>query len=95
MSEIHAANAELTEKVKQLEQSYGSLKNSTGMMLATIPDIQSLKLAKAKILDDSFRGNLTTEQDRNVLGKSTKLIHLGSSIRADPFEQTKQQIFVA
>ncbi|CAK9800998.1 hypothetical protein ANTQUA_LOCUS2660 [Anthophora quadrimaculata] len=67
VSEIHAANAKLNEKVKQLEQSYDSLKNSTNLMLATLPDIQSQKMAKAKVLKESISDDATTEQDQSVL----------------------------
>ncbi|CAK9823641.1 EF-hand calcium-binding domain-containing protein 14 [Anthophora retusa] len=67
VSEIYAANAKLNEKVKQLEQSYDSLKNSTNLMLATLPDIQSQKMAKEKVLEESINDDATTEQDHSVL----------------------------
>ncbi|CAK9811460.1 EF-hand calcium-binding domain-containing protein 14 [Anthophora plagiata] len=67
VSEIYAANTKLNEKVKQLEQSYDSLKNSTNLMLATLPDIQSQKVAKAKVLEESISDDATTEQDHSVL----------------------------
>ncbi|KAF3426554.1 hypothetical protein E2986_07533 [Frieseomelitta varia] len=69
LSEVHASNAELGEKVKQLEQSYGSLKNSTSLMLAMIPN-QVQKLTKMKVLEEPVSEDVTTEQDR-----SGKLIH--------------------
>ncbi|XP_017892251.1 uncharacterized protein LOC108632297 [Ceratina calcarata] len=64
VSEIHAANIELSEKVKQLEQSYDSLKNSTSVMLASIPDAQ--RLDKTKISEESQSDYATTERDRNI-----------------------------
>ncbi|XP_043512211.1 uncharacterized protein LOC122529820 isoform X1 [Frieseomelitta varia] len=65
LSEVHASNAELGEKVKQLEQSYGSLKNSTSLMLAMIPN-QVQKLTKMKVLEEPVSEDVTTEQDRSV-----------------------------
>ncbi|XP_076625841.1 uncharacterized protein LOC143344085 isoform X1 [Colletes latitarsis] len=65
VSEIHAANAELNDRMKQLEKSYGNLKNSTSVMLAAIPEIQGQKLNKAKGLEESIDGDATTEQDRS------------------------------
>ncbi|KAK9299512.1 hypothetical protein QLX08_007525 [Tetragonisca angustula] len=65
LNEVHASNAELGEKVKQLEQSYGSLKNSTNLMLAMIPN-QVQKLTKMKVLEEPVSEDATTEQDRSV-----------------------------
>ncbi|XP_076231794.1 uncharacterized protein LOC143177622 isoform X2 [Calliopsis andreniformis] len=67
VSEIYSVNAGLNEKVKQLEQSYGTLKNSTNLMLAVMPEIQNQKLNKAKSLEQSVSEDITTEQNRNVL----------------------------
>ncbi|CAD1468782.1 unnamed protein product, partial [Heterotrigona itama] len=64
LSEVHASNTELSEKVKQLEQSYGSLKNSTSLMLAMIPN-QVQKLTKTKVLEKPVSEDATTEQDRS------------------------------
>lgn len=65
LSEVHASNAELSEKMKQLEQSYGSLKNSTSLMLTMIPN-QVQKLTKTKVLEEPVSEDATTEQDRSV-----------------------------
>ncbi|KOX71136.1 hypothetical protein WN51_04671 [Melipona quadrifasciata] len=65
LSEVHASNAELSEKMKQLEQSYGSLKNSTSLMLTMIPN-QVQKLIKTKVLEEPVSEDATTEQDRSV-----------------------------
>lgn len=67
VNDIYAANTKLSEKMKQLEQSYGDLKNSTNIMVATMPEIHSQKLSKDKVLEKSFVGELTTEPDRSVL----------------------------
>ncbi|OAD52916.1 hypothetical protein WN48_11162 [Eufriesea mexicana] len=64
--EIRAANVELSEKVKQLEHSYNSLKNSTSLMLATVPDIQGQSPTKAKVLEESVSDDTTTEQNHSV-----------------------------
>ncbi|XP_034181003.1 EF-hand calcium-binding domain-containing protein 14 isoform X1 [Osmia lignaria lignaria] len=61
VSEIYAANTELNKKVKQLEQSYGDLKNSTSIMLAAVPDSQSQKL-KEKVSEESSVGKVTTDR---------------------------------
>lgn len=76
MDGIHAANIELSEKVKQLEHSYNSLKNSTSLMLATMPDIQGQRPTKAKVLEESISDGATTEQNHSVLGKSIRWIVL-------------------
>ncbi|XP_029051169.1 uncharacterized protein LOC114879923 isoform X2 [Osmia bicornis bicornis] len=61
VSEIYAANTELNKKVKQLEQSYGDLKNFTSIMLAAVPDSQSQKL-KEKVSEESSVGKVTTDR---------------------------------
>lgn len=72
MNGILTANIDLREKVKQLEQSYDSLKNSTNLMLAAIPDIQSQKLdIKTKAFEESIGNDVTTEKDHR-LGKSIR-----------------------
>lgn len=65
MNEIHVANTELGERVKQLEQSYAGLKNSTSVMLASIPDIQ--RPGKTKISEESQSDYATTERNRDIL----------------------------
>ncbi|XP_076762123.1 uncharacterized protein LOC143430043 isoform X1 [Xylocopa sonorina] len=67
VSEIHSVNTELSEKVKQLEQSYESLKNSTSTILAVIPDIQGQRLAKAKLSEEAIGDDVITEQDHSAL----------------------------
>lgn len=74
VSEVHAANEQLNEKMKQLEQSYGTLRNSTNVMLAAAPDVQAQKLSRAKSLEESVGGDATTEQNHSVLGKLTRCI---------------------
>ncbi|CAL7938859.1 unnamed protein product [Xylocopa violacea] len=66
VSEIHSVNTELSEKVKQLEQSYESLKNSTSTILAVMPDVQGQRLAKAKLSEESVGDDVITEQDHNT-----------------------------
>lgn len=65
VSEIYAANTEMNNMIKQLEQSYGELKNSTSIMLAAVPN-QRQKLDK-EILEKSFVEQITTEPDRAML----------------------------
>ncbi|XP_060829211.1 uncharacterized protein LOC132914262 isoform X1 [Bombus pascuorum] len=67
VKEIHTVNDEISKKMKQLEQSYDSLKNSTSLILAAIPDMQTQRLIKTKILEESIGDVATTEQDRSVL----------------------------
>ncbi|XP_076681180.1 uncharacterized protein LOC143375691 isoform X2 [Andrena cerasifolii] len=67
VSEVHAANEQLNEKMKQLEQSYGTLRNSTNVMLAAAPDVQAQKVSRAKSLEESVGGDATTEQNHSAL----------------------------
>ncbi|XP_071871842.1 uncharacterized protein isoform X2 [Bombus fervidus] len=67
VKEIHIVNDEISKKMKQLEQSYDSLKNSTSLILAAIPDMQTQRLIKTKILEETIGDVATTEQDRSVL----------------------------
>lgn len=86
MNGILTANIDLREKVKQLEQSYDSLKNSTNLMLAAIPDIQSQRLdIKTKAFEESIGNDATTEKDHR-LGKSIPiwLNHIISSFILNP-----------
>nr|XP_012141037.1 PREDICTED: uncharacterized protein LOC100876911 isoform X3 [Megachile rotundata] len=66
VSEMYTANTEMNKMIKQLEQSYGELKNSTSIMLAAVPNAQSEKLNKAS-LEKSFVEQITTEPDRDML----------------------------
>lgn len=71
---ILTANIDLREKVKQLEQSYDSLKNSTNLMLAAIPDIQSQKLdIKTKAFEESIGNDATTEKDHRLVLDETSI----------------------
>ncbi|XP_076166126.1 uncharacterized protein LOC143146036 isoform X2 [Ptiloglossa arizonensis] len=67
VNNIHTVNTKLDDRIKQLEQSYGSLKNSTSVMLAAIPEIQDQKLNRAKSLKESIAGYTTTEENRNAI----------------------------
>ncbi|XP_012141037.2 EF-hand calcium-binding domain-containing protein 14 isoform X3 [Megachile rotundata] len=66
VSEMYTANTEMNKMIKQLEQSYGELKNSTSIMLAAVPNAQSEKLNKES-LEKSFVEQITTEPDRDML----------------------------
>lgn len=66
VTEMYAANAEMNKMIKQLEQSYGELKNSTSIMLAAVPNGQRQKLDKES-LEKSFVEQITTEPDRTML----------------------------
>ncbi|KAG6802943.1 hypothetical protein HZU73_01779 [Apis mellifera caucasica] len=71
---ILTANIDLREKVKQLEQSYDSLKNSTNLMLAAIPDIQSQRLdIKTKTFEESIGNDATTEKDHRLVLDETSI----------------------
>ncbi|XP_003693281.1 uncharacterized protein LOC100863018 [Apis florea] len=71
---ILTANIDLREKVKQLEQSYDSLKNSTNLMLAAIPDIQSQRLdIKTKAFEESIGNDATTEKDHRLVLDETSI----------------------
>ncbi|XP_006607458.1 uncharacterized protein LOC102678326 [Apis dorsata] len=71
---ILTANIDLREKVKQLEQSYDSLKNSTNLMLATIPDIQNQRLdIKTKAFEESIGNDVTTEKDHRLVLDETSI----------------------
>lgn len=94
MKEIHTANDEISKKMRQLEQSYDSLKNSTSLILAAIPDIQTQRLIKTKILEESIGDVATTKQDRSVLGKLFLSTVLDLDLKSKRLlVQTKQQIF--
>ncbi|XP_015429288.1 PREDICTED: uncharacterized protein LOC107186011 [Dufourea novaeangliae] len=67
VAEIYVVHADLNDRVKHLEQSYGTLRNSTSVMLAGIPDIQGPKPHNAKDLKESIVGDTTTEQIRSGL----------------------------
>ncbi|XP_054010994.1 uncharacterized protein LOC128893780 isoform X2 [Hylaeus anthracinus] len=66
VSEIYAVNAQLNDRMKQLEQSYDTLKNSTSAMLAAIPGVQSQKLKRPKSLEGSIVGDVPIEQDHSA-----------------------------
>lgn len=61
-------DAELTEKLKQLENSYNALRNSTSLMLAAIPDIQNQQdVNKGKVIGESVNTDATTEREHSSL----------------------------
>ncbi|XP_043796803.1 uncharacterized protein LOC122717118 [Apis laboriosa] len=71
---ILTTNIDLREKVKQLEQSYDSLKNSTNLMLAAIPDIQNQRLdIKTKAFEESIGNDATTEKDHRLVLDETSI----------------------
>ena len=72
VSEVRAASEQLNEKMKQLQQSYGTLRNSTNVMLAAAPDVQAEKLSRPNSLEESIKGDATTEQNHSELGKLTR-----------------------
>ncbi|XP_012538947.1 uncharacterized protein LOC105838163 isoform X2 [Monomorium pharaonis] len=64
MNEIRATDVELIGKLKQLEQSYNGLKNSTNIMFATVSDIQNQR--QVIKLSESLNGDMTTETNRRA-----------------------------
>ncbi|XP_014488655.1 PREDICTED: uncharacterized protein LOC106751909 isoform X1 [Dinoponera quadriceps] len=65
VNEMRATDIELIGKLKQLEQTYNGLKNSTGIMFATVNDIQQ-QINKVKLLD-TLNGDITTEPERGAV----------------------------
>ncbi|XP_011872023.1 PREDICTED: uncharacterized protein LOC105564328 isoform X2 [Vollenhovia emeryi] len=65
VSEIRTTDVELIGKLKQLEQSYNGLKNSSSLMLATVSEIQNQQHVNKFKLSES-NGNVTTETDRGA-----------------------------
>lgn len=68
MNEMRATDSELIGKLKQLEQTYKGLKNSTSIMFATVNDIQNQQQISKIKLTDSLSGDMTTEADRGATG---------------------------
>ncbi|XP_026825487.1 uncharacterized protein LOC105281043 isoform X3 [Ooceraea biroi] len=67
VNEIRATDVELIGKLKQLEQSYNGLKNSTSIMFATVSEMQNQQSQINKIkLPESSNGDTTTEMDHGA-----------------------------
>lgn len=69
MNEIRTTDVELLGKLKQLEQSYNGLKNSTSIMFATVSEMQNEQQVNRIKLPELLNGNMTTETDRGATGK--------------------------
>lgn len=66
VNEIRATDVELISKLKQLEQTYNGLKNSTSIMFATVNDIQNQQQISKIKQSDSLSGDMTTESDHTT-----------------------------
>ncbi|XP_020289750.1 uncharacterized protein LOC109857643 isoform X3 [Pseudomyrmex gracilis] len=66
VNEIRTTDVELIGKLKQLEQSYSGLKNSTSIMFATVSEMQNQQQVNKIKLLDSFSNDITTETDRGA-----------------------------
>lgn len=64
---IRTANTDLSDRVKLLEQSHSTLRNSRAPLFAAITDNKPPKPNKAKRLEESIVGYATTDQDRDGL----------------------------
>ncbi|XP_078039903.1 uncharacterized protein LOC144471589 isoform X2 [Augochlora pura] len=72
---IHTANADLSEKVKQLEQSHTTPRNSRSPILET-------QGSNKAFLKESIAGYVTTEQNRNGLDLNETLMRKPSTERS-------------
>lgn len=68
MNEIRTTDVELIGKLKQLEQSYNGLKNSTSIMFATVSDMQNQQQVNKLKLPEPLNADMTTEMDRGATG---------------------------
>nr|XP_033329634.1 uncharacterized protein LOC117222181 isoform X1 [Megalopta genalis]XP_033329635.1 uncharacterized protein LOC117222181 isoform X1 [Megalopta genalis] len=71
---IHTANADLSDKVKQLEQSHTTPRNSRSPMLGALRESPAQGPNKARSLKESIAGYVTTEQNRNGLDLNETLM---------------------
>ncbi|XP_011693254.1 PREDICTED: uncharacterized protein LOC105453204 isoform X2 [Wasmannia auropunctata] len=66
MTEIRTTDVELIGKLKQLEQSYSGLKNSSSIMFATVAEMQNQQQVTKLKLPEPLSGDVTTETDRGA-----------------------------
>lgn len=69
MNEVRTTDVELLGKLKQLEQSYNGLKNSTSIMFATVSEMQNQQQINKIKLTEPLNGDMTTETDRGAIGE--------------------------
>lgn len=68
MNEVRTTDVELLGRLKQLEQSYNGLKNSTSIMFATVSEMQNQQqISKIRLTEPL--SEVTTETDRGALGE--------------------------
>lgn len=69
MKKLHDVDTDLTEKLKQLENSYNALRNSTTLMLAAIPDIQNQHDVNkgGRLIGENANIDVTTEREHGSL----------------------------
>lgn len=75
MNEVRTTDVELLGKLKQLEQSYNGLKNSTSIMFTTVSEMQNQQQVNKLKLPEPLNGDTTTETDHDAVGaiKSHKI----------------------
>ncbi|XP_018402570.1 PREDICTED: uncharacterized protein LOC108779619 isoform X1 [Cyphomyrmex costatus] len=67
MNEVRTTDVELIGKLKQLEQSYNGLKNSTSIIFATVSEMQNQQQINKIKLPVPLNGDVTTETYRGAI----------------------------